>query len=156
MAKESKKVLSEIEKKEWNELYQYVRKSILFYDEKQSLPSSLVLRLKGLTKGKYLDNRNIKDKAKYSYKIVLYAFQICRPAIMSGIAGKEFKNEMGKFNYICKIVENNLNDVYLRVQKSEKSEEKVRSMEIDSLDYEGATYNRKTDEKENKKLDALW
>ena len=63
--------MTSIEKAEWDELYQYVKKEILFYDDSQAMPSNFVLRLRGLTKGKYIDNKNIEDKADYSFKIIL-------------------------------------------------------------------------------------
>ena len=58
--------MTSVEKEQWDKLYQYVKNEILLYDSSQSIPSSLVLRLKGLTKGKYMENRNTEDKADYS------------------------------------------------------------------------------------------
>lgn len=151
----SKKMTS-VEKEQWDKLYQYVKNEILLYDSSQSIPSSLVLRLKGLTKGKYLENRNIEDKADYSYEIVLYTFQICKPSIMSAITGKTFKTEANKFNYICKIVENNINDVYLRVEKAKQSEEKIEKVDTNILSHNGGVYKKKTEELKNKRLNELW
>ena len=127
--------MTSIEKQQWDKLYEYVKKEILMYDDSQSIPSNFVLRLKGLTKGKYMDNKNIEDKASYSYEIVLYTFQICKQSIMNGLANKTFANESNKFNYICKIVENNINDVYLRVNKVKKSEEEIQTLDVNVLDF---------------------
>ena len=127
--------MTSIEKEQWDKLYQYVKKEILLYNDSQSIPSSLVLRLKGLTTGKYIENKNTKDKANYSYEIILYTFQICRPSIMSAISNKVFESESNKFNYICKIVENNINDVYLRVQKSKKIDENIDKLDINILSH---------------------
>lgn len=148
--------MTSVEKEQWNELYHYVKKEILLYDDSQSIPSSFVLRLKGLTKGKYLENKNIKDKANYSYQIILYTFQICKPSIMSAINNKVFANEQNKFNYICKIVENNINDVYMRVEKSRKSEENIKLLDTDILSHNGGVYQKKTEDLQNKRLDELW
>lgn len=148
--------MTSIEKEQWDKLYQYVKKEILLYDDSQSIPSSLVLRLKGLTKGKYMENRNTEDKADYSYEIILYTFQICKPSIMSALANKTFDNESYKFNYICKIVENNINDVYSRVQKAKKTEESIKSMDTSVISHNGGTYQKKTEELKNKRLNELW
>jgi len=151
-----RKKMTSIEKEQWDKLYQYVKKEILFYDDSQSIPSGLVLRLKGLTKGKYIENRNIKDNADYSYEIVLYTFQICRPSIMSALSNKVFESENNKFNYICKIVENNINDVYLRVQKTKKSDENIEHLDTSILSHNGGEYQKKTEELKNKRLNELW
>lgn len=149
--------MTSIEKEQWDKLYQYVKKEILFYDDSQSIPSSFILRLKGLTKGKYIENRNIEDKADYSYEIILYTFQICKPSIMSALANKVFENETNKFNYICKIVENNINDVYLRVCKVQKSEERINTIDTNILSHNsGSAYQKKTEDIKNKKLNELW
>lgn len=148
--------MTSIEKEQWDRLYQYVKKEILLYNNSQSIPSSLVLRLKGLTTGKYIENKNIKDKANYSYEIILYTFQICRPSIMSAISNKVFESESNKFNYICKIVENNINDVYLRVQKSKKIDENIDKIDTNILSHNTGEYQKKTEELRNKRLNELW
>lgn len=148
--------MTSIEKEQWNELYEYVKKEILMYDNSQSIPSNFVLRLKGLTKGKYIDNKNIEDRANYSYKTVLYTFQICKPSIMSALTTKTFENESYKFNYICKIVENNINDVYLRLNKVKKAEENIQSLDTNVLSHNGGVYQKKTEELKNKRLSELW
>lgn len=148
--------MTEIEKQQWNDLYQYVKKEILLYDESQSIPSSLVLRLKGLAKGKYIENKNIEDRAKYSYEVVLYTFQICKPKIINAILGKDFNSEQGKFSYICKIVENSLNDVYMRLKQAKKTEEKTEGVNTENLSYKGAEYANKTEKIKNDRLNELW
>ena len=148
--------MTSIEKAEWDELYQYVKKEILFYDDSQAMPSNFVLRLRGLTKGKYIDNKNIEDKADYSFKIILYTFQICKPSIMRALSTKTFQNEMNKFNYICKIVENSINDVYLRLDKVKKSEETINSIDTNVLSHQSGKYQKKTEDVKNKRLNELW
>lgn len=148
--------MTSIEKAEWDELYQYVKKEILFYDDSQAMPSNFVLRLRGLTKGKYIDNKNIEDKADYSFKIILYTFQICKPSIMQALSTKTFQNEMNKFNYICKIVENSINDVYLRLDKVKKSEETINSIDTNVLSHQSGKYQKKTEDVKNKRLNELW
>ncbi len=148
--------MTSVEKEQWSKLYQYVKKEILMYDDSQSIPSSLVLRLRGLTNGKYIDNNKIENKANYSFQIILYTFQICKPSIMKALQTKVFDDEKSKFNYICKIVENNINDVYMRVQKVNKSEENIEMLDTGILSHNGGKYQKKTVEVKNKKLDELW
>ena len=148
--------MTSIEKKQWDELYHYVKKEILLYDDAQSIPSSFVLRLKGLTKGKYLENKKTEDKANYSYQIILYTFQICKPSIMKALNYKTFENEQNKFNYICKIVENNVNDVYIRVKNSKKVEDNINNLDTNILSHEKGKYKKKTEEIKNQRLNELW
>jgi len=148
--------MTDIEKKQWNDLYQYVKKEILFYDNSQSIPPSLILRLKGLAKGKYIENRRIKDNADYSFEVILYTFKICRPAILKAVSNKEFENEKNKFNYICKIIENNINDVYSRLIKIKNSDDKINSLDTRVLSHKAGKYQRKTEDIKNKKLNELW
>lgn len=145
------------EKKQWDDLYQYVKKEIMMYNINQSLPSKIVLMLKGLTKGKLIENKSIPNKALYTYDILLYTFKINKSKILSAISDKTFNSEISKFLYIAAIVENNINDVYLRIDNAKKSKEKTQLINIDNVHHEGADYKRKTeDTKSNKKLDGLW
>lgn len=144
------------EKEQWYKLYQYVKKEILMYDKSQSIPSNLILRLKGLSKGKYMENRSQKDKADYSYEIILYAFQISRPAIISALNGKTFDTEMQKFNYICRIVENNINDVYIRLNNVKASVKKTQNIDTKIFENKGSKYSKKTVDVDNPKLKDLW
>lgn len=150
------KKMTDTEKEQFDKLYQYVKSEILMYNKTQSIPQSLVLRLKGLAVGKFLENRNIEDKAKYSFEIVLYTFQICKPIILGAISNKNFESESQKFNYICKIIENNLNDVYIRVAKAKQTEEKIENMDNSNLLHSSAGYVQKTENNRNKKLENLW
>lgn len=150
------KKMTDTEKEQFDKLYQYVKSEILMYNKTQSIPQSLVLRLKGLAVGKFLENKNIEDRAKYSYEIVLYTFQICKPIILEAISNKNFETESQKFNYICKIIENNLNDVYIRVAKAKQIEEKIENMDNSNLLHSSAGYVQKTENNRNKKLENLW
>lgn len=154
--REKSQKMTDAEKIQFDKLYQYVRTEILMYDKAQSIPPSLVLRLKGLAVGKYKENKNIEDKANYSFEIVLYAFQICKPVILGAISNNNFETESQKFNYICKIIENNLNDVYIRVAKAKQLEEKIENMDNSNLLHSSAGYVQKTGDNINKKLENLW
>lgn len=148
--------ISREENDDWNELYEYVRTNILGYDKGMSLNSGQVTRLKGLTTGNYRINKRIAQNAKYSHKTVLNTFKFCSPNIHRALRTMTFKDENYKFNYICKIVENNINNVYLRMQNAEKAKEQAKNMTIETATHTGAEYQRKTEEKTNKLFDDLW
>ena len=143
------------EKQEWDELYKYVREKVLFYDEHQSLSKNMILRLRGLATGKLIANNKIKNRANYSYKIVLLTFKFCSMTIQKAIARKSFDSEQQKFNYICAIVENNLNEVYTRIQRVEKVKAQMDVMDVNTLTHNSAGYTKKTKET-SKKLNSLW
>ena len=150
----AKKKLTEKEIEDWDALYMYVKNSILKYDENQSLPSSMVLRLKGLLVNKFMENNSIKDSANYSYETILYTFKFCSPEIFEALRTKRFKDEQHKFNYILKIVENNINNVYLRMKNVEKAKEEAKKTTVEMPIYIGAEFKPK--EKKNDKFSDLW
>lgn len=140
----------------WCELYEYVREKIMGYNQDQSLSSDMVTRLKGLATGNYKANKRIAKTANHSYKTILNTFKFCSPSIQKALRTTSFKDEQHKFNYISKIVENNINNVYLRMQQAEKAKEKTESMTLDTVNYTGASYQQKTKEVSNRLLDELW
>ena len=105
MAVKTKKHLSQEDKLYWIELYEYVRKNVMGYDENQSLSKNMVLRLKGLPNNKFMANNNIDDTANYSFQTILNTFKFCMPDIQKVLRNSFFKYENHKFNYILKIVE---------------------------------------------------
>ena len=144
------------EKADWESLYNYVKFDILGYDENQALPSNMVLRLKGLLTNKFMANNRIKSTANYSYQTILNTFKFCSPEIYKALRTKSWTSEQHKFNYILKIVEGNINNVYLRMKNVEKAKEEAESMVLDTANHTGAEYQRKTKEVTNKLLDELW
>lgn len=155
MAKATKKHMSQQDKVEWENLYEYVRHNILGYDENQSLSRNMVLRLKGLLNNKFMANNNIDDTANYSYQTVLNTFKFCMPDIQRGLRSNAFKDENHKFNYVLKIVESNLNTVYLRMKDVEKSKQKSKTISMETITHSGAEYQAKT-EKTSERLKDLW
>lgn len=151
----AKKKMTEKEKQDWESLYFYV-KDLLGYDENQSLSSTMVLRLKGLLTNKFIENNNITSTANYSYETILTTFKFCSNDIQKALRTNSFKDEMHKFNYILKIVEKNINTVYLRTKNIEKTKEEAKNTTIDTVNHTGAEYQRKTKEVNNKLLNDLW
>ena len=137
----------------FDELYQYVKKEILNYDSNQSLPKNFVLRLKGLSEGKFIANKKTKSNANYSFDVILNTFIYCKRNIKYAISTKDFSNEQAKFNYIMAIVQNNINDVYQKMNEANKQSKKVNSHKIEISEN---NYTRKTEEIKNDRLKDLW
>lgn len=140
---------------EFRDVCDYVKSEILCYGDDLKITTKMVLRIKGLAEGKFIANKKIKPMANYDYKTILTTFKICKGMILSAIHGKEFDNEMQKFNYIMAIIESEINDVALRLKKVERSKEKMEIMQLDNMENEGAEYKPKSKEV-NKKLSDLW
>lgn len=147
--------MTKLEIEEWNELYEYVKKDILKYDDKLALPKNLVLRLKGLKNGKFMANKKTKALGDYSFKIILMTFKINKYEIVNALADKsKFKDESHMINYMMAIVEKKINDTYSRLNRLEKSQEKGENLEINTSENK-AVYKPKTKEVKNSRLKEL-
>lgn len=144
------------EKEGLDAVYEYVKTNIMGYNKDQSLPNYVTIRIKGLTTGNFMANKNIKKNANYSYELILNTFKFCSPEIHKALRSGSFKNEQHKINYIFKIVENNINDVYIRSENIKKAKEKMETIEVNVATHTGAAYQRKTKEVNNKLLEDLW
>ena len=120
----AKKKMTEKEKQDWEVLYFYV-KNLLGYDENQALSSTMVLRLKGLLTNKFIENNSIESTANYSYETILNTFKFCSLEISKALRTNSWVNEMHRFNYILKIVEKNINNVYIRMKNIQKTKEEA-------------------------------
>lgn len=141
---------------QFDELYQYVKKEIMLYNENQSLSNKMVLRLKGLSVGKLFENHKIRKTAEYNYKIILHTFKIYRVMILDTIHSKKFKDETQKFMYIAAIVESKLNDVYERFERAARERSKTEGIDVAPINHTGAAYTTKTKKEINNKLNNLW
>ena len=150
----ARKKLTEKEKQDWDNLYQYVRKNIMGYDENQSLSSAMVLRLKGLLTNKFMENNNIKDGANYSYETILNTFKFCYLDIQKALRTNNFKDESHKFNYVLKIVEKSINDVYMKMKNLERAKEEAKNTTVEVSTHTGAEFKPK--EKKTDKFSNLW
>lgn len=145
--------MTEEEKASWEQLYYYV-KNLLGYDENQALSSQMVLRLKGLLTGKFIENKNIQDNAGYSYETILNAFKYSSLDIQRALRTNGFRDEQHKFNYILKIVEKNINTVYMKMRNAEKAKEEAKNTAIEVPAHTGAEF--KPREKKKDKFTDLW
>lgn len=149
----ARKKMSEKEKIDWENLYNYVKK-IMGYDKDQALSKNMVLRLKGLTTNKFMENKKIEDTANYSYEVILNTFKYCSPDIQKVFNSMTFVDEMHKFNVVLKIVERNINTVYMKMKKAEKAKEEAKSVMVEMPVHIGAEYKPK--EKKKDKFSDLW
>lgn len=148
--------MSKQEKLEWDELYEYIKYSILDYPKEKNLPKNLVLRLKGLRNGKFMANNNIKNQGDYSFNMILLAFKINKLHIIKALSDKsKFKNESHMINYIMTIVENNINDVFDTITNKERAEKRTDEIIINENKIKDI-YITKTLENKNERLKDLW
>lgn len=146
--------MSEKEKRDWEALYFYV-KNLLGYDENQALSSIMVLRLKGLLTNKFIENNNIESTANYSYETILNTFKFCKLDIERALRTGSFKDEQHKFNYVLKIVEKNINTVYMKMKGAKKSKEEIETVDVSHTINYVNTFKSK-EQKKNNKLEELW
>lgn len=149
----AKKKMTEKEKQDWESLYFYV-KNLMGYDENQALSSTMVLRLKGLLTNKFIENNNIESTSNYSYEVILNTFKFCSPDIQKALRIGNFKDEQHKFNYILKIVEKNINTVYMKMKNFQKAKEEAKNMAVEAPIHTGANF--KPREKKTNKFSDLW
>lgn len=134
----------------------YIEKEIFGYDENQKLQKAAILRLRGLSSGKVIANNKIQSNGNYSFDVVLATFIENKSKILYAIRGKQFQNESNKMGYVCAIIRDKINDVYVRMKEAKQSDEKVESFHL-SDDYQSVpeyTNSTKTDNKD--KFSELW
>ena len=149
----AKKKMTEKEKQDWENLYYYV-KNLLGYDDNQALSNTMVLRLKGLLTNKFIENGNIASTANYSYEIILNTFKFSSLDIQRALKNNNFKDEMHKFNYVLKIVEKNINTVYVKMKNLEKAKEEAKNTVVEVPIHTGADFKPKA--KKTNKFSDLW
>lgn len=150
----AKKKMTEEEKRSWEDLYYYVKSNIMGYDDNQALSSTMVLRLKGLQTNKFIENKNIEDGANYSYEVILNTFKYSSVDIQKALRSNNFKDESHKFNYVLKIVEKNINTVYMKMKNLKKAKEEAETSTINAPTHTGAEFKPK--EKKTNKFSDLW
>ena len=151
----AKKNMSAKEKHDWDALYTYVKENVMGYDENQALSSAIVLRLKGLLTNKFMENKNVANTANYSYDVILATFKFCYMDIQRTLRTNSFVDEMHKFNFVLKIVERNINTVYIKMKNVEKAREEVESTDMSHATKYVNTFKSKN-KKTNNRLDELW
>ena len=133
---------------QWIELCEYVKKEILEYDDNMKFPQYLALRLQGVKRGEHIANNTHTANAHYDDYTILCAFKLCKQKIVSYLHNNEqkIKDERHKINLIIKIIEPEINDVYLRLQRVKKSQTKSEKIMCDNQCNQSAKYTKKTKE----------
>lgn len=146
------------ENEQWKNLYEYVRSDVLGYTKEMQLPKFMILRLKGLQQGRFMANKNTKPNASYSFYEILLTFKACKLDIQKYTDQKSaFKDEQHRFNYILVIIENNINDIVLRLQNSKQQLKRVESIDVSAIKREVKNeYTKKSKDIKNSKLNDLW
>jgi hypothetical protein len=148
----------ESEKKEWKELCDYVKLNILEYDNNMKFPTFLAIRLKGLKEGKFICNNSTQQQASYDYKTILYTFMLCKNTIVAYLHNNQTKfqdDENYKINFIMKVIEKEINDVYLRLKNKKESINKIENKDMSNQINESAEYITKS-KTVNEKLKKIW
>lgn len=139
---------------DWEELYEYVKKNIYGYEDGQLLPKLMTSRLLGISRGKYIANNKSVNNADYSYKTILNTFKFCSTDIQKALRTNKFVDEQHKTNYVLKIIEKNINDVYIRMKNLEKAKEEAKNTMVEISTHVGAEF--KPREKKKDKFADLW
>ena len=153
-AKPKRKRMTKEEKKQWDELYSYV-KELMGYDEKTALDRYFVLRLKGLKEGKFIANNKTKLYGEYTFQEILATFMYCKSEIVKGLTFNDFKDNQHKINYIMFLVELQLNMIRERIRNKVKEEKQIEQVEI--AEQSKIKYVNKKDKKKkpNKLLEGI-
>lgn len=150
--------LTEQEKQQWKELFTYIEKEILNYNDNQKLQKNAVLRLKGLSQGQVIANNKCEQHGKYSPEVLLVTFKINKNKIISAIKYKDFESEENKIAYMSAIVRDRLNDIDERLKSAKRRENLENNIDTSIIDNKGREYsNNKLVEKFPKiKHEDLW
>ena len=146
--------ITDKEKQDFDKLYHYVKK-ILGYNEDMVLPKFMVMRLKGLQTGKFYANNKTKTMANYDYNTIYLTFVYSKDKIQQALQTKKFDNEQNKFNYIMAIVQNNINEVVIRLKNAKKAEQKIQTAEIPDYDIK-VDKNKEHSNQPNKSKDTTF
>ena len=143
--------------KDWIELCEYVKREILEYDDNMMFPKHLAFKLQGIKRGQHIANNNMQKKAHYDDYTLLCTFKICKKKIIDYLHKNEnkIKDENHKINLIIKMIEPEINDVYLRIKAAQKTVERVEEKSFDNQVNEHAEYARKTKDV-NEKMKELF
>lgn len=147
------------ERLDWDELYNYVKKHIMNYSDDMKLPKHMILRLQGLHTGNFCANKKLKPMANYSFKVILYTFQLYKNQILNIFKTNDlkFKDENHKINYCMRIIEDNINDLVIKMKLAEKVKEKKDIIDNSHIFNDGADYKNKIkNEQKTNNLNDLW
>ena len=141
---------------DWLDLCEWVELNILGYTDGRKMKTQESLVLRGLAKGQDFANNDREKYGSYPYKIILMTFKIYKNIILDAIQGKDFNGSAKcKMSYICRIVQDKIDDVYTRYLKTQETNKKIETIDMKPRTYKGAEY-KSEEKKTNKKLEGLW
>lgn len=106
------------ERSKRHSLLEYIAIEVLNYDEGQIVNPSMVKKIGELNKF-------------YDLEVIHEAFRLNKESIQYWMNNKNFTSEYGMVNYIMKIVEGNINDVYQKWKHLKRRESKQAAENID-------------------------
>jgi hypothetical protein len=149
--------MTEKEKHDWYDLCDYIKYEILEYSPEMKIPQTLALRLKGLAQGNFMVNKYIKPNASYTYEQILIACKVCKLKIKDYFSKNSAKinGETHKINLIMKFLEQEINDVVLKIQQKEQIDTEILRMSFENHTEDKADYKTETTNVKDK-FDELW
>ena len=146
---------------EWLDLCAWVEREIFQYSSDVKLGTQASLVLSGLRHGQAQANNSLPMYGDYPYHIIKMSFIMYRTTILNALQGKEFDGQVAKMRYVCAILRDKIPEVYMRWLSTQKSQDKIETMQTDTLEYQGAEYTSKTEtpttqSKLDKKFEELW
>lgn len=152
---------TEKQNQDWIKLCDYIKKSILGYTSEMKFPKYLALRLKGLSEGNFIANKHCEPQASYSFEQILITSKLVKPKVQNYFNhnSAKIKDERHKINLIMLFIEQEINDVVLRLQNKKDNEKKFETMDFDNVFCNNTNYvarNEDKTKKENNRLEKLW
>lgn len=143
---------------EFMKMCEWIEVEIFHYNiaNKERLHRMACLRLQGLRKGKPIGNNKTEDFGDYSVECVFNTFKAYKEEILKAIKGKNFADESRKMAYICRIVENHLNDMAIRMKNAKASQEKQEYIDTQTQSSDTAEYQKQTAEVKNNTFEGIW
>ena len=117
----------------------------------------MALRLKGLAQGNFMANKYIKPNASYTYEQILITCKVCKPKIKNYFSKNfaKINGETHKINLIMKFLEQEINDVVLKIQQKEQIDTEISRMSFENHTEDKADYKTGTTSAKDK-FDELW
>jgi len=135
------------------------------YFDGKSLNGAMVMKLQAIRSGRKHTSRGDiairgDNNKGYRYKMIHLCFELNKNTINSAIHGKLFKSNNHKFNYICAIVESELENVKDRLKQMKKDSLKLTKIneiaEYKYVEYQKENHKKTVNENNRSKFDGLW
>lgn len=144
---------------EFRDMCAWIEKELFGYDENQKLQTMACLKLQGLRKGKVIGNNKTEDYGDYSVECVFNTFKFYKNTILDCLKGKNFSSETAKMGYICAIVRDKINNMYVRMKNAKNNQERRERAVLNKVDYRtehNVQYQRQTEDINSDKFEDMW